>query len=170
MLTQPTLAGFIAFLRAVPVISTAVLPDDSPTIPWALALAIQLVNQQLTAVCMPGPPIIGLPQVSIYVSACYNLATDNLFTYAQDLPDAPIIPGSDPPAPFFKWSRQQWNILGFTSGVVQASSDESTSVSMVVQDAAKNFTLQDLQSLKTPYGRTYLGLAQAAGPTTWGIS
>ncbi len=41
---------------------------------------------------------------------------------------------------------------------------------MVVQEAAKNFTLANLQNLKTPWGRTYLGFAQAYGPSIIGLS
>ena len=89
--------------------------------------------------------------------------------YAQDLPGAATVQGSDPPLPFFAYARKTWNIFGFVSGVVQSTGDESTNVSLVVQEAAKDFTLSDLQNLKTPYGRRYLSMAQQYG-TIWGIS
>ena len=41
---------------------------------------------------------------------------------------------------------------------------------VIVQEAAKNFTLANLQALKDPYGRQYLALAQSYGPETWGMS
>ena len=71
---------------------------------------------------------------------------------------------------FFSDLRKKMNIDGFVSGVISSSGDEGTNQSMVVQEAAKQFTLKDLQNLKTPWGRTYLGLAQSFGPTTWGLS
>ena len=37
---QPTLAGFLTFLRKVAGIPVGVLPDNSPTIPIALALVL----------------------------------------------------------------------------------------------------------------------------------
>jgi hypothetical protein len=169
--SQPTLAGFNWFIVNVMGISTTILPADSAVIPFCLGYAVDIVNpaiQQMAPSC--GPPIAGVPAISLYVTAVYNLAGDFLINFAQDQPDAPPVKGSKPPLPFFAYSRKQWNINGFVSGVIQTAADETTSESMVVQEAAKNFTLQDLQNLKTPYGRTYLGIAQTYGPSTWGMS
>jgi len=169
----PTLAGFQQFIRLVMGIDTTILPDSSLVIPMALQVAIVIVNPALKIVCLPTIDAAGVvlgPSQSIYTLACYNLGGDNLINYAQDQAGAAAVDGSEPPLPFFAWTRKQWNINGFVSGVIQSAGDESTNESMVVQEAAKNFTLADLQSLKTPYGRTYLGLAQAYGPTTWGLA
>ena len=172
----PTLAGFTAFVRTIVGINSTILPDSSMYLIWALANAIALVNPALRAApCLPiqdcaGVPLVNNPPVSLYTEAVYNLAADNLFNYAQDLPEAAIVEGSNPPAPFFQWSRHRYNINGFVSGVIDASSDESTSQHLVVQDAAKSFTLSNLQNLRTPWGRRYLGIAQSYGPTTFGIS
>jgi hypothetical protein len=172
---QPTLAGFLLFIRNVMGITMAVLPDDSPVIPMALAVAMAVVNPALRKVCVPSADAAGVALNSggqtIYGLAVYNLAGSNLLSYAQDLDDAPVVPGSgDPGLPFFAYARKKWDINGFVSGVVQSTSDEGTSVSLVVQEAAKNFTLANLQQLKDPYGRVYLGFAQSYGPTTWGIT
>jgi len=43
-------------------------------------------------------------------------------------------------------------------------------MSLVVMEAAKMFTLSNLQNLKDIYGRTYLGYAQSYGPSTFGLS
>ena len=43
-------------------------------------------------------------------------------------------------------------------------------ISLVVQKAAEAFQLSDLQNLKTPWGRTYLGFAQKYGPSVWGVA
>lgn len=154
-------------------INTTVLPTNSPVIAMALAVAMAIVNPALKSVCLPTVDAAGVgisAGQSIYTLAVYNLAGDNVINYAQDLPDAPPIAGSDPPMAYFAWVRKQWNVLGFVSGVIQSAADESTSESMVVQEAAKNFTLANMQQLKTPYGRQYLALAQSYGPTTWGMT
>lgn len=149
-------------------IDTTVLPDSNPVIAMAYEVARAIVNPALATVCAPFPPPAS-PLVSIYALAVYNLAGDNLLNYAQDQPGAKPVAGSDPPAPYFQNLRKVWNMTGFVSGIVQASSDEGTSVTLVVMDAAKNFTLGNLQNLKTPYGRQYLAFAQDYGPGPWGI-
>jgi hypothetical protein len=170
---EPTLAGFLGFVRNVMGITTTVLPDSSAVIAMAFNVALAVVNRALRVV--GSPDWAGAPQVSIYALAVYNCAGDRLLHYAQDLPGAAIIPGSgdpksgDPGLPFFAYTRKKWNLDGFVSGVIQSSSDEGTSQSMIVQQAAETFTLDDVAALKTPYGRTYLGFAQAYG-TIWNLS
>lgn len=171
--TGPTLAGFTTFVRDVMGISTAVLPDNSPVISMALAVAMAIANPALQVVSLPTTDSAGVAissGTSIYTLAVYNLAGDNLINYAQDAAGAPPVDGSVPPTPYFAYVRKQWNINGFVSGVVQSSNDETTGVSLVVQEAAKNFTLANLQQLKTPYGRQYLAFSQSYGPSTWGIT
>lgn len=172
---SPTLAGFILFVRNTMGISTTVLPDADPVIPMAFAVALAIVNPALQCVPIPSADAAGVSLnsggLTIYTLACYNLAADNLLNYAQDQSGAAIVEGSgDPGLPFFQWTRKQLNMLGFVPGVIQSSNDETTGESFVVQEAAKNFTLKDLQNLKSTYGRTYLGLAQSYGPATWGLS
>ena len=60
-------------------------------------------------------------------------------------------------------------INSFVAGVIESSADESTSQSMKVPDQFEGLTIADLQNLKTPWGRTYLGIAQSIR-TDWGIS
>lgn len=173
--SQPTLAGFQNFITSVMGISTTILPSNSPVIGMAFAVALSIVNQALVNVCVPQFDSTGAQLnsggLSIYALCVYNLAGSNLLAYAQDQNGAPVVEGSgDPGLPFFQWTRKQFNINGFTSGVVQASSDDGTSVSLVVQEAAKMFTLANLQALKDPYGRQYLALAQSYGPSTVGMN
>lgn len=155
----PTLAGFQNFIATVMGISSTVLPPSSPVIPMAFAVALEIVN-------------VAINQASplVYTLAVYNLGGSNLLNYAQDQPGAPPVAGSDPPLPFFAWTRKQWDLNGFVSGVVQSAGDQATSTSLIVQEAAKNFTLGDLQNLKDPYGRQYLAFAQRYGPTIVGVS
>lgn len=154
----PTLAGFQAFIANVMQVPPTALPSSSPVIAMALAVAMELVNHQI----LRASPLM-------YQLAVYNLAGSNLINYAEDVPDAPPVPNSDPQLPYFAHLRQEWNINGFVAGVVQFASDVSTSQQLVVQEAAKMFTLSDLQNLKDPYGRRYLDIAQKVG-TDWGLS
>ncbi len=154
---QPTLAGFIDFIRNVMQINSTVLPDASPTIPFALSVSLATVN---TALCGAGytPGVVGVPAVSIYTFAVYNLAGDRVVNYAPDNGSL-----SPPDNTYFANLRDTLKINAFISGVIQSAGDESTNESMIVQKAAENFTLGDLQNLKTPWGRTYLALAQDYG-------
>lgn len=155
----PTVAGFLTFIRNVMGISTSVLPDADPVIPMAFEIAVDVVNRA-----------IQLAAPTLYNLAVYNLAGSNVLNYAQDASNAPVISGSDPPAAYFANIRRVFNMNGFVSGVIQSAGDEGTNQSMVVQEAAKNFTLSDLQNLKDPYGRRYLAIAQFYGPSIWGVS
>jgi len=161
---QPTLAGFQAFITNVMKIKPADLPTSSPWIGIALANAMAIVNPSLACVGIPTADAadvsLGTTWGTLYTEAVYNLAADNLINYAPDQPGRS----------YFKRLRKQLNINGFVSGVVQSSSDESTSVGLVVQDAARAFTLANLQNLKTTYGRAYLALAQSTGPNVYGMS
>jgi hypothetical protein len=130
--SSPTLAGFTDFVRNVMGISVGDLPDDSPWLEFSYDIAIDIVNDALNTI-----------NGAVYTQAVYNLAGDNLINFAQD--------GTG--QTYFADLRKQWNILGFVPGVVESTSDEGTSASYVVQEAAKTFTLADIQNLKTPYGR-----------------
>jgi len=55
------------------------------------------------------------------------------------------------------------------SGVVSASSDESTSQTLATPEQYTGYTLANLQQTKTPWGRAYLGIAADWGPV-WGLS
>jgi hypothetical protein len=144
----PTLAGFLVFVRTQMGITTTQLPDNSPSIPFAYDVAVSIVNSALAQAAGP-----------IYMLAVYNLGGSNLINFAQD-PTGQT---------FFADVRTKYNIFGFVSGVISSAGDEGTSESMVVQKAAEDFTLADLQYLKDPWGRQYLAFAQRYG-TLWGIS
>jgi len=161
---QPTLAGFQNFITTIMLVPVSALPPSSPFIAYAFANALAIVNPALRAVWIPQWDAAGVALNSggwtIYAEAVYNLAAHNLIAYAPDQPGFT----------YFAKLRKKFNMHGFVSGVVQSSGDEGTSVSLVVQEAAKEFTLMNLQQLKTPYGRTYLGIAQSYGPSTFGMN
>lgn len=149
MTTAPTIGGFLTFIRNVMGVPTSALPDADPSITFAYNFAVEIVNQTINDA-----------SALMYTAAVYNLGGDNLINYAQDQPNST----------YFTDLRAKWNILKFVPGVVESSSDEGTSVGYVIQEAAKNFTFADIQNLKTPWGRTYIGIAQKYGPTIWGLT
>lgn len=149
MATAPSQAGFTQFIRDSMGITTAQLPDNSEWITLAYDVAVELAY-------------IGVVQAgfaNLYTLMVYNLGGSNLVEWTPDQSGQDV----------FAKLREKYNLNAFVSGVIQSASDEGTSESMVVQEAAKNFTLADLQYLKTPWGRTYLSIAQRAG-TLWGIT
>ena len=73
----------------------------------------------------------------------------------------PIIYQND--LPYFAYWRAQWNINKFTAGVVESTSDESTSVGLHVPEFMDNLPMSALSYLKTPFGRAYLDYAQRIG-------
>lgn len=154
----PTRAGFLAFIRDIMGVPTAALADGSIYIDYAFEISLEIVNLGLKCIAPTG-----------YTWAVYNLGGSTLLNIAQDPEGSPVVPGTEPPLKYFAYARKQFNMNGFVSGVIQSASDEGTSESMVVQEAAKNFTLANLQQLKDPYGREYLSIAQSYGDI-WGLT
>ncbi|MGH8321588.1 MAG: hypothetical protein ACRESI_06510 [Gammaproteobacteria bacterium] len=145
----PNIPAFILFLRNVVVIPVSALPNNATVIGISLSVAMDIVNITLA-----------LASEDIYNFAVYNLASDMLINYAQDLPNQT----------YFTTLRAQLNLSTISVGVVSSSGDQSTSVGLLNPTAMQNLTLQNLQNLKTPYGRAYLGFAQMYGSNLWGLS
>ena len=147
--------SFITNQMQIPV---AALPLSSPVILMTLAIAVDIVNPALMEIPNAGL-ILGYTGPTIYELAVYNLAADNLINFAQDQPGQT----------YFSDLRSAWKINNFVPGVIQSSGDETSSEALLVPEFMKNFTMSDLQNLKTPYGRQYLAFAQRYG-SLWGIS
>lgn len=155
---DPTLAGFLTFIRNVMGINTTNLPDNTYVIQFSFAVSMMIVNQDLRGVISPYAAVGAYP--SYYALAVYNLGGDRIINYALD----PT--GST----YFTDLREKFHVYNFNAGVVSSTNDESTGGSFEVLEVFKNLTIAQLQLLSTPWGREYLGLAQAAGPTIWGLS
>jgi hypothetical protein len=150
---QANLADYTVFLRSIG-LNAAVLPDDSMWIPITFEVAKATVNPLLAlGGCGPTVP-------NFYVLALYNLGADRVINFAPDQPNQT----------FFSDLRSSLALNSFASGLVTASSDQSTSQTLETIEAAKKMTIGDLQLAKTPYGRLYLSLAQKYGPNIWGLS
>ena len=71
---------------------------------------------------------------------------------------------------FFSALRTQLKMNAFFPGMVQGAGDQGTSASFDSPEFFKGLSLYDLQLMKSPWGRSYLALAQKAGPAVWGIN
>jgi hypothetical protein len=142
-------ADFVTFIRNQMALDEVTLPDDAPIIATAFQLATDTINS-----------LIQQASPDLYNLAVYNLGGDIIINFAPD---------PSPTDLFFSQLRTKWGIGNFTAGVVGATSDQGTSANLIVQNAARLFVLDDLQRLKTPYGRQYAAIAQKFG-TLWGIT
>lgn len=115
----------------------------------SLSIAQEIVN-----------PVLQSVSAQIYLLAVYNLAADRLINFAQDVPDQS----------YFLDLRTTLRLTNVSVGVSSSVNDQGTAVGILNPEQMKFFTLQDLQTLKTPYGRQYMAFAQMYGRTTWGVS
>jgi hypothetical protein len=141
-------AGLLSFVRNTMGISSVVLPDNSLYLTQAYGLAQDMVD-----------PLIQSISAQFYDLAFYNWCGDWLLGNATDQSGQT----------FFADQRVAFGLNSFAAGVVQSASDESTSDSLAVPETLKNLQIDQLQQLKTPYGRAYLAIAQKTGPL-WGLS
>jgi hypothetical protein len=168
--TTPNLAGFQWFLVNVAAIDTINLPPTAPVVAFAFNVALGIVNPLLCGVCIPNQQNSPYTR-SQFDIAVYNLATDLVINWAVD-PTGSNVFSTRPDGTemtFFEYLRFKWGIGNAHFGVVGSVSDVSTTTSIEVIEAAKTFTLGNLQNLKTPYGRTYLAIAQSYG-ALWGLT
>jgi hypothetical protein len=150
----PTLQGYIDWIRNIMDIDDTIIEDDNPYIEMSYDIAIEIVNRYLFC-ASPG----------IYTICVYNLAGDYLVNIAQDDTSTPL--GTNPT--YWADLRNSLNLNSFVPGLVNAANDEDTSAATMVPFSLQNLTIADLQTLKTPWGRVYMGLAQSVG-SMWGIS
>lgn len=168
----PTLAGFTNFVYTVMGVPEKYLPTEGDYAPaaqlaiaWAYEAALLIVNQQFNCISPP-----------VYTMMVFNLAGNNLINWAPDVASNPPTfyrtaeeCGGSVGIGYFAFLRQDMDLNGFVPGVISASYDQGTGESLVVPDALKGLTIADLQTLKTPWGRTYMGFAQQFGDA-WGLT
>lgn len=155
----PTLAGFQQWVYIAMGIPDTVLPEGSIWFTYAFDTAVATVNLQIS--CVPGP---------LYLQAVYNLGGHYILSWAQDpVPPVPYPTNNPDQIPYLAFLRQQWNILGFTPGIVQEASDQGTAAALTLPDQYKDFTIANVSQTKDPWGRRYLEIASSVG-TLWGIS
>lgn len=112
-------------------------------------IALDLVNEGLSFV-----------SDRLYEWAVYNLAADRLVNFAPDPPQVA----------FFVPLRVKLRLSAPVFGIVTGGSDQGTASSQITPKFVESLTMLDLQTLRTPWGRDYMGIAQQYGPTIWGLS
>lgn len=145
---QPTVEGFLTFLRQVVSIPAIFLPDNNV-----------IIQDSFDGSLAVTAPWLCTQVGGVYSRAVYNLGTDSVINYAIDQPNQT----------YFRDLRKSLGIGLFVPGVTGSSSDSGTSQARVTPEFMKHMTFGDLQALKTPYGRAYLAVAQTQG-SLWGIS
>lgn len=145
---NPTLDAYLDFLRTAVGIPVSALPDDSPWIATTYNASLELVYSDL-AFLAP----------TLYSIAVYNLATAFLVDWASDVP----------PSTYFADARIKFGTGNFIPGLIINTGDESDNVAIMIPDSLKQLSLANLQQLKTPWGRAYLGIVQMIG-NIWGLS
>jgi hypothetical protein len=115
----------------------------------SLSIAQEIVNTTLN-----------LASATIYTLAVYNLAADRLINYAMDVANQT----------YFRDLRKTFRLTEVSVGVPSQVSDQGTAVGILNPEQMRLFTLQDLQTMKTSYGRQYMAFAQMYGRSIWGIS
>ena len=144
----PSLAGFIAWTRAVMGIPTTAIPDNDLGYAYAYQIALDVV-----------PLDFAKASPDIYTLTVYNWGGSQLLQFQQD------IVGQT----FFADARKAYNINGFVACVVTTAADSTTSESLAVGQGLQNLTLLDMQRIKDPYGRQALAWMQTLG-TLWGLT
>ena len=155
---DPTLGGFVEFVTGTMGVPSGVINPANPPnyVTWAYDFALNFVNQALQCVPNAGSGW------SLYAVAVYNLAGDTLINFGMDN-------SANTPPTYWATLRAQYGTNNFVAGVVQSSGDEGTNSSYAIPKGFENYTIANLQNLKTPYGRQYLGIAQSWG-TVWGLT
>jgi hypothetical protein len=117
---------------------------------WTLNLALDMVHWAINAA-----------SPNIYTLACYNYATDRLLNFAQDVANQT----------FFRDQRHNLHLTDIGPvGAVASAGDGGTSAGILNPEQMRMLTLDDIQMLKTPWGRQYMAIAQSYAPNIWGIS
>jgi hypothetical protein len=146
--TQPNIGDFWAFLLFNVDIPIAALPLTSPYPAIAYQQALALTNNAIGGV--------------LYVDAVYNCGTHALMSIAPDQS------GQN----YFKSqrSREGLGLILPSTGLVAATSDESTSTTLASPEWAAHLTVDQLDFYRSPWGRRYLAYNQKAGPNVWGLT
>lgn len=99
-----------------------------------------------------------------------QVLSGNSFTYSLAVNPGPVTVQGTYAAAYFAGLRASYGINVPSVGVVTASSDEATSITLTNPEQLRLLTLKDLRMLKTPFGREYLEFAQSYGQSLFGLS
>lgn len=117
-------------------------------------------------------PVMIVGMAPVGYNGCYTACATgaNTFTYPLEANPGVITAVGIFNMSFFATARSMFKLLQLIPGPVQTTGDQGTQTTLVVPDFFKALTLEDMDLIKTPWGRRYLAYAQKAGPTVVGIS
>lgn len=161
----PTVEGFGWFIFNIMGIPTQYLSASSPTIQWVYDLAYATVNQVFACV----PSRTSPNKQIVYTQMVYNLAGHYLVSTAADNGTPYKTDNNGQPIGYFQYLRQGFGLNTFWAGVVEEAQDETTRTRLHIPESLDNLTIDDIALTKTPWGRIYLGKAQAWNQP-WGLS
>ena len=166
-MSGPTLSGFTWFIENIAGIPVEYLPSTAPVISWAFDIAEITANRRFKTI----PQSVAAAPQSIFTQMVYNLGTHDVISWAPDVqpPVAYKIDQNGNSIGYFEYLRQNFGLNSFLPGIVTATYDQGTGTSLLVPEGLKNLTIADLALTKTPWGRTYLGLAMAWN-RPWGLA
>lgn len=152
-------------------------PDVTPalaSLTWSSGVVTAVAVVALPSNLVVGNPfpttLQGQSPLAYSGSVTATATAGNAFTYPLTAdPGTETVPGTYT-STFFAGLRTQYGIDNISTGVVTETHDESTGSTFLNPDQMKEFTMGDLQTLKTPYGRAYMAFAQKYGQTLWGWS
>ena len=126
-----------------------------PSLLMTYCIALDIVNE-----------VLACTSPDLYTLAVYNLGADRLFNFGQDIPNQTFFADKRGNDSKVGGMRLQAPSVGVSSSV----NDGGTAVGILNPEALKTLTMLDLQTLKTPWGRNYMGIAQNFGNTMWGLT
>ncbi|MHB8406235.1 MAG: hypothetical protein ACYDCJ_12510 [Gammaproteobacteria bacterium] len=152
----PNLTDFTDFLTTSVQIPTAALPVDSVWIGYAF-------NQAMDYCPALGGGVL-------YTLAVYHCGAHLLFAITPDQAGQTYFADARSAAPSTNFPSGGFGLNVPRTGLVDASSDESTSTHLAVSKWASELTVGQLGFFSTPYGRSYLSYIQSSGPSIVGLS
>jgi hypothetical protein len=165
----PNLIDFTSYIEDSVHIPTAALPTNDPFIGYAFNIALATCIS-LPAWCgissAPGSNALGI----LYTLAVYNLGVATLFQITPDQAGQTYFADARNSKPSTNFPNGGFGLNTVSTGLVQSSSDEGSSVGLVAPTWAAGLTIGQLQLVKTYWGQQYLSFAQSYGPTIVGIT
>ncbi|MDR8054214.1 hypothetical protein [Burkholderia cenocepacia] len=139
--------GYLQYLRNVVGVPVAALPDDSVYITLSYEIGLSLT-----------PCGFNRASSSIYELMVYACATSFLLNNTPDQLNQS----------WFDQVRTKYGLLDSFNGIITSAGDQGTNAAAVVPDWVKRATLAELQWMKDPFGRQFLGFLQMAG-SNWAL-
>jgi hypothetical protein len=163
----PNLVDFTTFLTDSVQIPVAALPLDSPWPSYAFNQAMALTPCLGCGFNYPFTPTGG---GILYTLAVYNCATALLFLIAPDQSGQTYFVDARSSQPSTNFPNGGFGLIAPKTGLVVASSDESTSTTLTAPKWADGLTVGQLGFFQSPWGRYYLSYIQSAGPSVVGLT